>query len=237
MDILDPLTAQALDLLTSTRRDARTPAVRLARSLHPTPPLYPGGVRSQLDDVPHVLPALARHAQAGDRHALLLAAVFMRDQLRATTRAAARALTADADDLLSETLAATFDLLRAAAEPDVLTPRLIAAQTSKRLYTHFSGTDTAIPCDPLAPVFEQLPTASQSDTRPTEQLLENARAQRVITALEHHTLTVLYLSTNSPATAAQVLDASTSAVERRAQRAIRKLASYATATGPRVVAA
>lgn len=237
MDVLDTLTTQALSLLTSTRRDARTPAVRLARSLHPTPPLYPGGVRSRLDDVPHVLPALARHAQAGDRHALLLAAVFMRDQLRAT---AARVVAADIDDALSETLAATFDLLRAAAEPEVLTPRLVAAHTAKRLHARFSGQNATLPCDPHATVFDQ-PATSQPDdaARPTEQLLADARAQRVITALEHLTLTELYLSTGtaSPATAAQALCATSSAIERRAQRAIRKLARYVTATGPRAVAA
>ena len=182
-----------------------------------------------MDDVPHVLPALARHAQAGDRHALLLAAVFMRDQLRATASNAARAVAADIEDVLSETLAATFDLLRTAAEPDVLTPRLVAAHTAKRLHARFSGQNATVPCDPHAPVFDQ-PTTSQPDdgARPTEQLLADARAQHVITALEHRTLTELYLSasTASPATAAQTLCATTSAIERRAQRAIRKLAAF-----------
>jgi len=85
-DVLDALTTHAYTLLTSTRRADSTPAVRLARSLHTAPPTSLAAIRAHLDDAPHVLPTLARHAQAGDRHALLIAAVLMRDRLRAIAR-------------------------------------------------------------------------------------------------------------------------------------------------------
>ena len=56
---------------------------------------------------------------------------------------------------------------------------------------------------------------------------EQARAYRVITALEYQTLTVLYLQGVGNLTdAARTLHATTTAVERRAQRAIRKLTSH-----------
>ena len=50
----------------------------------------------------------------------------------------------------------------------------------------------------------------------------------IITALEHDTLRALYLTSDvfSPSTAARVLGANVSAVERRAQRAIRKLCTF-----------
>ena len=62
----------------------------------------------------------------------------------------------------------------------------------------------------------------------TAALLQAARDQRIITALEHDTLRALYLNSDvfSPSTAARTLNANVSAVERRAQRAIRKLCHH-----------
>ena len=124
-DVLDALTAHAYTLLTSTRRADSTPAVRLARSVHTASPTSPAAIRAHLDDVPHVLAALARHAQAGDRHALLMAAVLMRDRLRVIARHAGDDgyLPCGTEERTEETLAVFFALLRTAAEPETLTER------------------------------------------------------------------------------------------------------------------
>lgn len=220
MDVLDALTAQAHALLTSDNRSAgRSGSVRLARSVHATPPATPADVRSHLRATPHVLPALARHAQAGDRYALLIAAVLLRDLLRAIARRAAGPRGDDIAERTDDALALTFALLRAAAEPDTLTEPLIAAQLAKQLQRRHSGPDAAVLVDPHAPVLDRPSGEADPDRDAARQLLADARAHHVITALEYQTLAVLYLQ--RPGT----LDATTSAVERRAQRAIRKLAT------------
>ena len=64
--------------------------VRLAQSLHTAPPrAHRPKIRAHLHDAPHSLAVLARHAQAGDPHALLMAAVLIRDRLHAIATDAA----------------------------------------------------------------------------------------------------------------------------------------------------
>lgn len=221
MDVLDALTTQAHTLLTCDNRSTnRSPSVQLARSVHTTPPAAPADVCSHLRDTPHVLPALARHAQAGDRYALLIAAVFLRDLLRTIAHRTTAGLRGD--DIAERTddaLALVFALLRAAAEPDTLTEPLIAAQLAKQLQRRHNGPDAAILVDPHAPVLDRPSSHLYQDRDAARQLLADARDHHVITALEYQTLAVLYLQ--RPGT----LHATHSAVERRAQRAIRKLAT------------
>ncbi|WP_083650231.1 hypothetical protein [Mycobacterium syngnathidarum] len=181
-------------------------------------------MRSHLRDASHVLPALARHAQAGDRYALLLAAVFMRDLLRAIAQRAG----GDIDERTEDALALTFALLRAAAEPDTLTEAVIAAQLSKRLQLRHSGPDAAVPVDPHAPVFDQ-PIPEPDQHRHTAlHLLADARAHQIITALEYQTLHALYLRTGTfdPRATARALAATTETIQQRSRRAIRKLAEH-----------
>lgn len=221
MDVLDALTAQAHTLMTSDNRSAgRSPSVRLARSVHTTPPGSPADVRSHLRDAPRVLPALARHAQTGDRYALLIAAVFLRDLLRTIAQLAADPRGDDIAERTDDALTLTFTLLRGSAEPDTLTEALIAAQLSKQLQRRHSGPDAAVLVDPHAPVLDRASNEADRDREAARHLLADARAHHVITALEYHTLAVLYLQ--RPGT----LHATASAVERRAQRAIRKLATH-----------
>jgi hypothetical protein len=78
-----------------------------------------------------VLPALARYARAGDRQALLLAAVLMRRRLRAIATHDGY-LPCGAEEM-QETLTLFFTLLRTAAEADTLTERSMASQTVRRL--------------------------------------------------------------------------------------------------------
>jgi len=79
------------------------------------------------------------------------------------------------------------------------------------------------PHDPHAPIFDHAVTEPDCHAQ-AAQLLDHARTHHVITALEHRTLTVLYLQgIGSLTVAAHTLNASASAIERRAQRAIRKL--------------
>ncbi|AFV14926.1 hypothetical protein OEM_p200030 (plasmid) [Mycobacterium intracellulare subsp. yongonense 05-1390] len=220
MDVLDALTTQAHTLLTCDNRStSRSPSVQLARSVHATPPAIPADVRSHLRGAPHVLPALARHAQAGDRYALLIAAVFLRDLLRTIALRAAGLRGDDIAERTDDALALVFTLLRSAAEPDTLTEPLIAAQLSKQLQRRHSGPDAAVLVDPHAPVLDRPSSDLDQDRDAARQLLADARDHHVITALEYQTLAVLYLQ--RPGT----LHATHSAVERRAQRAIRKLAT------------
>lgn len=228
MDVLDALTAQAHTLMTSDNRSAgRSPSVRLARSVHAAPPASPTDVRSHLRDAPHVLPALARHAQAGDRYALLLAAVFMRDLLRAMVQRTGDD-PSDIDERTEDTLALTFGLLRAAAEPDTLTEAVIAAQLSKRLQRRHSGPDVAVPVDPHAPVFDQPIPEPDQHRHAAMRLLADARDHQIITALEYQTLHALYLhaGTFDPRATARTLAATTETIQQRNRRAIRKLAEH-----------
>lgn len=209
------LVVQAFHLLHTSRHGDLTPAVRLARALHTSPPSTPATIRSHLKDAPYALPALARYAQTDDPHALLLAAVLMRAPLRVVATAAG-----DHDGI--DTLVAFWTLVRTAAEPDTLTEQSVAHELTKRLQRHRAAV-VVEPHDPHAAVFDQADTESDCHTQ-AAQLLDHARTHHVITALEYRTLTVLYLQgIGSLTLAAQTLDASTSAIERRSQRAIHKL--------------
>lgn len=215
--VLDALTKETYDLLISPNRAESTAAIRLIRSLHPQPPSGPAAIIGHLADSPAglaVLPALARYAQTGDRHALLIATVLMRDQLRVFATAS------DHDGI--DILAAFWTLLRTAAEPDTLTELSITHLLAKRLQRHTTAV-VVEPHDPHAPVFDQAGAEIDCHAQ-AAQLLDHARTHHVITALEYRTLTVLYLQgIGSLTVAAQTLGASASAIERRAQRAIRKL--------------
>jgi len=109
----------------------------------------------------------------------------------------------------------------------------------RRLHTPTRGPDAAVLFDPHVPVFNQ-PRTEPDQHAQASQLLEQARDRRVISALEYQTLTVLSLQAhtfnphptqgklayggNHPRAAAHTLHASPSAVEHRAQCAIKKLA-------------
>jgi hypothetical protein len=125
-------------------------------------------------------------------------------------------------------------LIRTAAEPQTLTEQSLAYQTAKWLHARDTHPAVAVvPHDPHASIFHQ-PRTEPDQHAQASQLLEHARAHRVITALEYQTLHMLYLQAgigNLPV-AAHALHATTRAVERRAQRAIRKLvAHYSTRAG------
>ncbi len=129
------------------------------------------------------------------------------------------------EDAEADTLTAFFTLLRTAAEPDTLTGRSIAAHVLRCLHAAVGAHQEAVPVEPHAPVFDHLePPDPDPCARRAAQLLKHAFHQGVITALEHQTLTALYLAgPGTPADAAHTLHATSSAVERRSQRAIRKL--------------
>jgi hypothetical protein len=82
------------------------------------------------------------------------------------------------------------------------------------------------PHEPYAAIFDQAPAEPNRHAQ-ASQLLEDARDRHVITVLEYRTLTVLYLQNciDELPVAAATLHATIGAVERRAQRAIRKLAA------------
>jgi DNA-directed RNA polymerase specialized sigma24 family protein len=215
--ILDALTKETYDLLISPNRAESTAAIGLIRTLHPQPPSSPAAIIGHLADSPAglaALPALARYAQTGDRHALLIATVLMRDRLRAFATAS------DHDGI--DILTAFWTLLRTAAEPNTLTELSITHQLAKRLQRHQAAV-VVEPHDPHAAVFDQAATELDCHTQ-AAQLLDHARTHNVITDLEYRTLTVLYLQgIGSLTVAAQILGANASAIERRAQRAIHKL--------------
>lgn len=210
--VWDALTQEVFALISSANCTA---PLRLVRSLHPELPSSPDAIIGQLGGCPAVLPVLARSAQAGDRHALLVAAVLMRDRLRAIATNAG-----DHDGI--DTLAAFWTLVRTAAEPDTLTEQSVAHALTKRLQRHQAAV-VVEPHDPHAAVFDQADTEPDCHAQ-AAQLLTHAHTHHVITALEYRTLTVLYLQgIGSLTVATQTLGASASTIERRAQRAIRKL--------------
>jgi DNA-directed RNA polymerase specialized sigma24 family protein len=218
LPVWDRLAHQAHALLISPRRDDLAPSVMLARSLHPTPPSSPAAIRAHVDDAPHVLPALVRYAQAGDRHALLMAAVLMRDRLHMI---AVRA--GGGDDVTEDTLTLFWTFIRTAAEPRTLTAQSVSCLLAKLLQKRPGTTVVVELHDPHAAIFDQAFPEPERHGQ-AAQLLDEARSQSVITALEYRTLTLLYLQgVDSLTSAARILDASAKAVERRAQRAIRKL--------------
>jgi hypothetical protein len=235
MSAIDALTVHAHKLLISEQD--LTPAVRLARSLHATPPATPAAIRAHLHDAPHVLPALSRHAQAGDRHALLIAAVLMRNQLRTIAAHAG-----GDDDATSDTLTLFWTLISTTAEPQTITEKSVTYQLVKHLdrLTRRPAPVVIEPHDPHAAIFDQ-PRWPEPDRRTqATQVLTHARDHNVITALEYQTLNVLYLQTGTAelSVAARSLHATASAIERRAQRAIRKLVvHYSRPGGSRFLAA
>ncbi|MEY8019127.1 hypothetical protein [Mycobacterium servetii] len=231
MNIWDQLTHQAYDLLTHPRRTELTPAVTLVQSLHKQPPTHPGAICSHFPTATTVLPTLAGYARNGDRHALLMAAVLMRHALRRIAEYADPDgyHTSDQDVRANFTLTVFFTLIRTAAEPQTLTARYCYATTLKRVLTARPRTGTLnapIRVDPTDPVLDH--TDHGTDYSRAAQLLAKARENAVITALEHETLAALYLRADvyNLADTATALGAKTGAVERRAQRAINKLARY-----------
>ncbi len=116
------------------------------------------------------LSALSRYAQAGDPHALLMAAVLMRAQLRAVTTTAG-----DHDG--TDTLTAFWTLIRTTAEPDTLTEQSIAYQLAKRLHRQRAAV-VVDPHDPHAPIFDHAVTEPDCHAQ-AAQLLDHARTHHV----------------------------------------------------------
>jgi hypothetical protein len=231
MNTWDHLTQQAHRLLTRPHRGDLTPAVTLVRSLHPHLPNTPAAICAHLDTATTVLPTLARYARNGDRHALLMAAVLMRHPLRRIAEYADpdgyHSTDRDARD--NATLAIFFTLIRTTAEPQILTARYLYAQTLNRTLSSRPRTGTpaaAIRVDPHATVLDRADNGTNYDH--TARLLQRAHDHNIITALEHDTLEALYLHSDvySLHAAAAALGANASAVERRAQRAIKKLINH-----------
>lgn len=231
MNTWDHLAEQAHRLLTRPRRADLTPAVTLIRSLHKQAPESPASICAHQETATSVLPQLARYAHSGDRHALLMAAVLMRHPLRRIAEMADpdgyRSSDRDARD--NDTLRIFFEIISTAGEPQILTSRYLYGQTLKRVLKARPAAESpagAIRVDPHSAVLDRTDLGTDYDH--TAALLQAARDQRIITALEHDTLRALYLNSDvfSPSTAARTLNANVSAVERRAQRAIRKLCHH-----------
>ncbi|MBS4730584.1 hypothetical protein MSM1_20440 [Mycobacterium sp. SM1] len=231
MTIWDQIADQAHRLLTRPRRGDLTPAVTLIQSLHHNPPEAPNAICSRLDTATTVLPTLARYARNGDPHALLMAAVLMRHPLRRIAEFADPDgyLSTDRDARDNDTLAIFFTLIRTAAEPQILTARYLYNATLRKVLAARPRTGTpavATRVDPHATILDRADHGTEDDH--TAHLLTQARDRRIITALEYETLKALYLNSDifSPHTAAHTLGANVAAVERRAQRAIRKLSTH-----------
>lgn len=231
MNTWDHLAEQAHRLLTRSNRADLTPAVTLVQSLHSKPPVSPAGICAHLDTASTVLPQLARYAHSGDRHALLLAAALMRHPLRRIAEMADpdgyRSSERDARD--NHTLLIFFEIIRTAAEPQLLNSRYLYSQTLKRVLKSRPTAESpavAVRVDPHSALLDRADLGTDYDH--TAHLLQQARDRRIITVLEHDTLRALYLSSDvfSPSSAARALGANVSAVERRAQRAIRKLCNH-----------
>lgn len=239
--VWDNLTEQAHRLITTAHRGDLTPAVTLMRTLHRQPPHTPAALCAHLDTATTVLPALARYAAAGDRHALLMAATLMRHPLRRIAEMADPDgyHTPDRDTRDQDTLAIFFTVIRTCAEPHILTSRYLYGAVLRRVLAVRRTQQTTAPLrvDPASAVLDKPDYGPTFDR--TAQLLRRARDSRVITALEHDTLTAMYLHSGviNPAAAAAQLDANVGAVARRAQRAIRKLQRHYATTIPTAVAA
>jgi hypothetical protein len=231
MTAWDQLADQAHRLLTRPHRGDLTPAVTLVQSLHRKPPEAPNAICSHLGTATTVLPTLARYARSGDPHALLMAAVLMRHPLRRIAELADPDgyLSTDRDARDNDTLTIFFTLIRTAAEPHILTARYLYNATLRKVLASRPRTGTptgAIRVDPHAAILDR--TDHGTDDDHTAQLLAQARNRRIITALEYDTLKALYLNSDifSRTAAAHALGANVGAVERRAQRAIRKLSNH-----------
>lgn len=227
MNIWDHLTDQAHILLTRPRRADLTPAVTLVQSLHKQPPHTPTAICAHLDTATTILPTLARYARNGDRHALLMAAVLMRHPLRRIAELADPDgyLSTDSDARDNDTLSIFFTLIRTAAEPQILTARYLHGQTLKRVLAtrRAQRQSGVIHVDPHAEILDRADTGTDTDR--IAHMLQKARDHNIISALEHTTLQALYLHCDiySPLAAADALGANIRAVERRAQRAIKKI--------------
>lgn len=231
MTIWDQLTDQAHRLIAQHHRGHLTPAVTLMQSLHATTPQTPAAICAHLDTATTVLPTLARYARAGDKHALLMCAVLMRHPLRRIAEMADPDgyRSTDRDACNNDTLTIFFTLIRCTAEPDILTARYLYNATLRKVLAARPQAGTpavADRVDPHAEVLDRVDDGADYD-RPAV-LIASARDQRIITALEYETLKALYLNTDtfSLHAAATTLGANAGAVERRAQRAIRKLAIH-----------
>lgn len=231
MNTWDQLAEQAYHLLTRPRRSDLTPAVTLVRALHRRPPPSPEAICAHLETATTVLPQLARYARTRDRHALLMAAVLMRHPLRRIAEMADpdgyRSSDRDAQD--NDTLRIFFEIIRTAAEPQVLTSRYLYSQTLKRVLkarpaTHSPAAATRV--DPHSTILDRPDLGAHYDH--AAEMLAAAHGRAIITTLEYETLRTLYLDSGvfSPSSAARTLSANIGAVERRAQRAIRKLCAH-----------
>lgn len=231
MNTWDHLTEQAHRLLTRSRNADLTPAVTLVQSLHSQPPSSPAAICAHLDTASTALPQLARYARSGDQHALLMAAVLMRHPLRRIADMADPDgyHRSDRDVRDNATLAVFFEIIRTAAEPQILTSRYLYNKTLRKTLEARPAPASPAVATRVEPHSELLDRPDfGADLDHTAGLLQQARDRRIITALEHDTLRALYLNSDvfSPSSAARALGANISAVERRAQRAIRKLSSY-----------
>lgn len=226
MNTWDHLTRQAHQLLTNPRRGQLTPAVTAVQSLHRELPLTPAAICSHLDTADRVLPRLAAYARNNDPNALLMAAVLMRHPLRNIAKMADPDgyCSTDIDARDNATLEIFFTLVRNAADPQMVTTRQLYSQTLTRVLRGRpkAGTPaTAYRVDPQSPVLDK-PCLDHYNY--VAQLLQQALKVEWITALEHQTLVELYLNSGvNKAAAAQALGATEGAIERRAQRAIRKI--------------
>jgi hypothetical protein len=231
MTIWDQLADQAHRLIAQPRRGHLTPSVTLVQSLHTHAPQTPAAICAHLDTATTVLPTLARYARAGDKYALLMCAVLMRHPLRRIAELADpdgyRSTDRDARD--NDTLAIFFTLIRCTAETEILTARYLYNATLRKVLAArppAGAPAVAVRVDPHAEILDRVDDGADAD-RPA-QLIATARDHQVITALEYETLKALYLNTDtfSLHAAAHTLGANAGAVERRAQRAIRKLANH-----------
>ena len=160
-----------------------------------------------------------------------MAAVLMRHPLRRIAELADPDgyLSTDREARDNDTLTIFFTLIRTAAEPQILTSRYLYNATLRKVMATRPRTGTpasAVRVDPHAAILDRTDHGSADDH--TASLLTQARDRRIITALEYETLKALYLNTDifSPTTAARALGANVGAIERRAQRAVRKLTSH-----------
>lgn len=231
MTTWDQLADQAHRLLTRPRRGELTPAVTLVQSLHHKSPTTPNSICAHLGTATTVLPTLARYARHGDPHALLMAAVLMRHPLRRIAELADPDgyLSTDRDARDNDTLLIFFTLIRTAAEPQILTARYLYNATLRNVLAVRPRTGTpasATRVDPHDALLDSIDNGTEDDR--TAHLLAQAHSRGIITTLEYDTLKALYLNTDifSLTTAARALGANVGAIERRAQRAIRKLSGH-----------
>lgn len=225
------LTTAAHALIVRPSRRDLTPAVTLMQSLHRQTPATPEAICSHLEPGSKALASLAAYAQSGDRHALLMAAVIMRHSLRRISGCADPDgyRSTDAETRANDTLAAFFSVIRTAADTRLITPKYLYWQTLKRVIATRPQGSTGVPLR-VSPDDHRLDSVDVGapEAAKASEVLAQARAGGVITALEYETLKALYINVDrySLACAATELGARPGAVERRAQRAIRKLVNH-----------